>query len=40
MNLENITIEDAIDMAEKKGLYVQLENGQVIGFKEEKDETA
>ena len=38
MNLENITIEDAIDMAEKKGLYVQLENGQVVGFKEEKEE--
>lgn len=38
MNLENITIQDAIDMAEKKGLYVQLENGKVVGFKEERED--
>ena len=40
MNLENITIEDALELYEMKGQYVQLENGQVVGFKEEKDETA
>lgn len=40
MDLSKVTIQDAIDMAERKGLYVQLENGKVVGFKEEKHETA
>lgn len=40
MDLSKVTIEDALELYETKGQYVQLENGQVVGFKEEKHETA
>ena len=36
MNPETITIEDCIDMHEKKGQAVIIENGRVIGFTKEK----
>lgn len=36
MNLEEITIEDCIDMYEKKGQAVIINDGKVIGFVEEK----
>lgn len=32
MNYETVTIADCIDMAEKKGKYVILENGHVVGW--------
>ena len=35
MNYEVVTIQDCLDMHEKKGQAVILENGQVIGFIEE-----
>ncbi len=36
MNLEAITLQDCIDMYEKKGQTVVTSNGEVIGFKGEK----
>lgn len=36
MNTEIITIEDCIDMYEKKGKAVIINDGKVIGFVEEK----
>lgn len=36
MNLEEITIEDCIDMYEKKGKAVIINDGKVVGFIEEK----
>ena len=39
MNKENITIQDCLDMYEKKGQVVILENGQVAGFRKVEDET-
>ena len=36
MNREVITIEDCLDMYEKKGKITVIKNGQVVGFKKEK----
>ncbi len=38
INREAITIEDCIDMAEKKGLYAVISNGKVVDFVKEGDE--
>lgn len=39
MNLEEITVQDCIDMYEKKRRYAIIENGKVTGFRNEKDAT-
>lgn len=39
MNLEQITIQDCIDMYEKLGKVVVLEDGQVVRFTKDEDET-
>lgn len=38
MSKENITIQDCLDMYEKKRQAVILENGQVVGFEEVKED--
>lgn len=35
MNNENITIQNCLDMFEKKGRITVIENGQVIAFRRE-----
>lgn len=40
MNLEKVTIEDCIEMYEKKSMAVSLENGRVTGFVEVKEDAA
>lgn len=35
MNYEAITIDDCLDMYQKKGQVTVIENGQVIGYKKE-----
>ena len=37
MNIEKITIQDCLDMYEKKRQAVILENGQVVGFAKEQE---
>lgn len=37
MNLENVTLEDCKEMYEKKNQYSVVENGNVKGFKDEKN---
>lgn len=36
MNYNQVTIEDCIEMQEKKGMFVILKDGQVVGFRREK----
>lgn len=39
MSKENVTIQDCIDMYEKKGYITVIKNGQVVEFRrEDKDE--
>lgn len=35
MNLKKITIEDAMEMYEEKGMVAIIKNGQVVGFEVE-----
>lgn len=35
MSMESITIQDCLDMFEKKGNVTIIENGTVVGFKKE-----
>lgn len=37
MNLEVITIQDCLDMYEKKGQSIIINDGKVVGFISEKD---
>lgn len=34
MNMENITVQDCIDMYEKKGQAAVINDGQVLGFEQ------
>lgn len=34
MNMENITVQDCIDMYEKKGQAAFINDGQVLGFEQ------
>lgn len=36
MNLEQITVQDCVELMEKKDKRVMIENGQVIGITEQK----
>lgn len=38
MNLEAVTIQDCIDMYEKKGLCAIINSGKVVGFEKEEQE--
>ena len=38
LNYEVITIDDCLDMHQKKGQAVVIENGQVVGFIKERGE--
>jgi hypothetical protein len=39
VNNETITIDDCLDMFEKKGRTTLIENGQVIGFRKETEDS-
>lgn len=38
MNIEKITLEDCLDLYEKKGIVTILKDGKVIGFQKETEE--
>lgn len=37
LELDNVTLEDCLDLYEKKGMYTELNDGRVVNFVKEGD---